>query len=36
MVIRGGLYRIQHEPRSDGSDDIHWEYLGSVAAEESE
>lgn len=33
---REGLYRIQHEPRPDGTDDIHWEYLGPVADEESE
>jgi len=33
---RGVLYRIQHEPRPDGTDDIHWEYLGPVADEEPE
>mgnify|MGYP000454067214 CR=1 FL=1 len=30
------LYRIQHEPRPDGTDDVHWEYLGPAADGESE
>lgn len=29
------LYRVQHEPRPDGTDDIHWEYLGPVVDESS-
>ena len=30
------LYQIQHEPRPNGTDDIHWEYLGPIADEDSE
>ena len=30
------LYRIQPEPKLDGTDDTHWEYLGPVVDEDSE
>lgn len=33
---RGVLYRTRHEPSPDGPDDVHREYLGPVADEESE
>lgn len=29
------LYRIRYEPRPDGTDDTHWEYLGPVGDDNS-